>query len=77
MILVNGKYGPSATTWLADQAVGLAAPPHVCFEPSAVIESGGGAAYARTAPDGDLCTEASIDPHLAASLGTRMPTLFA
>lgn len=54
-----------------------AASPHDRFEPSAVIEAGGGAAYVRPATDGDLCTEASIDPQVAASLGTWMPTLFA
>lgn len=31
----NVRRGPSATTWLGDEAVGLAAPPHVCSEPVA------------------------------------------
>ncbi|SDF61465.1 hypothetical protein SAMN04488105_1364 [Salipiger thiooxidans] len=30
---VNDRYGPSATTRLAEEAVRLAAPPHVCSEP--------------------------------------------
>tara|TARA_Y100000815_G_C13015147_1_gene377088 strand:- start:271 stop:480 length:210 start_codon:yes stop_codon:yes gene_type:complete len=64
------------SSWPAFQAIG-AATPQDGAEPSAVIETGGGAAYARSDTDGDLCTEASIDPHLAASLGKWMPTLFA
>ena len=46
-------------------------------EPIAVIETDGRRAYSPPVAEGDLCTEASIEPHVAASLGTWLPILFA
>ena len=74
---LKGRFGPAATTcegqpgaWPCGAASGR-------LEPSGVIETDDAAAYAQPVTEGDLCTEASIEPHLAASFGTWLPILFA
>ena len=47
------------------------------FVTEAVIDPVDEFSYVLAVTEGDLCTEVSIEPHLAASLGTWLPNLFA
>jgi hypothetical protein len=47
------------------------------FVANAVIDPVDEFPYVLAVTEGDLCTEVSIEPHLAASLGTWLPILFA